>query len=138
MRSGTVFGLLSFLLVCMGTQENAWADIPPPPPEIPGTEIQLPNPVAIAMGGLLLSAAAVMVGLSLVRAKGYGSRKIIWSFGGLFLIGTVALTAWSLISYKAYEQTRSDWRPLGPVEQYDLEEIGDSEGSSAPEEGQAS
>lgn len=110
------------VLFLLGTQGAAWADIPPPPPEVPGTELPLPSPVSTAVGGLLLSAAAVLVGMQLIRDKGQGSRKAVWVCGGLFLAATLALTTWSVISYKLYDQMRSNWRSPGPVEQYDFED----------------
>ena len=107
------------LIIFMGNQGTALADIPPPPPEIPGTQMTLPRPVSTAVGGVLLSIAVTLAGLQWARRKNERSRKVAGLLGVLCVAGTLGLTMLSIISYQSYQESRANWRSNGPFERFD-------------------
>jgi hypothetical protein len=109
-----VFSGIALLLAA--ATNAAWADIPPPPPDIPGTEIALPRPEMIAVAGLFLSAAFITAGIA-VRRRGTGLRS------GAFITAAVltALLAiagalFAVVAHNSYQDALDNWEPLGPID----------------------
>lgn len=106
--------ILYGLLAC----EPALADIPPPLPTIPSTEITAPTPVSLIIGGLLLSLSVTALGLTIVRR--WGTTKNRWlpmTIGIILLALTGAAAVWSSMQYGEHQRQRDSWQPLGPVEE---------------------
>ncbi len=95
---------------------SASADIPPPPPEFPNTQIAVPRPESIAIGGLLISAAFVMAGFAVMgRKPGSLGKRMVGILGAILLLITGGATVWARGQYREYEDQRQNWRSNGPV-----------------------
>jgi len=106
--------ILSGLLAC----DSALADIPPPLPTIPATEVTAPTPTSLIIGGLLLSLSATALGLTIVRR--WGTTKNRWlpmAIGIILLALTGAAAVWSSMQYADHQRQRDSWQPNGPVEE---------------------
>jgi len=93
--------ILWSLLAC----EPAFADIPPPLPTIPSTEITAPTPVSLIIGGLLLSLSVTALGLTILRGKGTTkNRWLPMAIGVILLAVTGAAAIWSSSQYREHQR----------------------------------
>ena len=109
--------ILFVFLIIVALHGIALGDIAPPPPEIPGTQIELPPAPAIAVAGILLAIATATAGR--ISAKNHNkSRNTITNVAATGIVAaTIAATAMASWKYQGYENMRQQWRPNGPVEQ---------------------
>jgi len=106
---------LLVLLISVSVPSIAWADIPPPPPTVPGTNMAVPSPLASGIAGLMLSAAAITVGVLLVRKRSLAARAAAAMVALVALGLTGAIVAWSNAEHSRYREQRNNWRSNGPV-----------------------
>ncbi len=116
--------LLVFLLVLF-MHGTVLGDIPPLPPEIPGTQIELPTTPTIVVVGLLLSGAVALAGVMAGKGGNSFRKKIGLAIGVSLLVTTIAAAVFAYQEHSAHVKQTGNWRPLGPVEQFDEATLND-------------
>lgn len=109
----------SLLLVsCFLLPGPVLADVAPPPPEIPGTRLELPSALQVITAGAALS-IAVFAAVRLVTKKNTSSGMRTWGVVLIAIISFVSIVAavYTEMQYAAYaEEVRRDRnRPRGPA-----------------------
>ena len=104
----------SLLPLLVGT--TAVADIAPPPPEVPGTNLELPGSASIAIGGMLLSVALVLAGLAAARRNSTVRSRMLYAGAAVIVLLAVGGSVVAARQHSDYEETLQNWGPQGPVE----------------------
>ena len=127
--------ILVMLLVVVFLHGTVLGDIPPVPPEFPGTQIELPAVSTIVIPGILLSLAVVLAGVMAGKAGNSFRRKIGLAIGATLLAATVAAAAFAHQQHSEHEKQTKNWRSPGPVEQFSeppqQEDVDTDQGSDA-------
>ena len=111
-----LFRLLAMFLIVVALHGVALGDIPPPPPEIPGTEFSMPGPAATAIGGLLITVAVAWAAVKSGRTPDSSPSKVAVLAATLLLTATIAATIFSFMEHEGYRERRDNWVPNGPVD----------------------
>lgn len=121
----SVRGSCLLLVGCILLSGTVLADIPPPPPEIPGTRLELPSPLQMLITGAALS-IAVFAAASLAAKKGTSSGMRTWGVVAIAIISFLSVIAavYAEMEHAAHaEEVRRDRnRPRGPVPEPDRPE----------------
>lgn len=96
------------------------ADIPPPPPDIPGTDIVVPDPSHIALAGILIASGILAAGLVIARGRSRTLRTTVLVSSLIVLAALAGALVYSVRVHGDYRKARDNWRPNGPVEEFDL------------------
>lgn len=121
---------LMFLAV-VALHGKALGDIAPPPPDIPGTEIVLPEPGVVLIGGLLFAAAIAWSG-SIASRKGHSSRgRIGKAAAAVVACLAVAISVFAFVEYQNYSDVRANYRSPGPVKKVVADEADGTESIAA-------
>lgn len=107
---------MMFCLLPLLARTTAVADIAPPPPEVPGTNLELPGSASIAIGGMLLSVALVLAGLAAARRNSTVRSRMLYAGAAVIVLLAVGGSVVAARQHSDYEETLQNWGPQGPVE----------------------
>ena len=117
--------ILMMFLVVVALHGTALGDIPPLPPEIPCTEIELPTAPAVAIAGILLAIAVAAAGTMAGKAGSHVRKKIAMAVAFALVLATIGASMFAYREHSEHSRVRKNWRPLGPVERYDPDVLPD-------------
>ena len=107
--------ILMMFLVVVALHGTALGDIPPLPPEIPGTQMELPTAPTVAMAGILLSVAVAIAGVLAGKAGNGARKKLALSVSSALVLATIVATTFAYRSHAEHAKSVANWRPVGPV-----------------------
>ena len=114
-RQKLTCGSALFLLL-HGMTATTRGDIPPPPPQIPGTQITLPTAPVMLIAGILITVGVVWAGRIFVRKRSSESAgRGLSAVAVVAAFLTLCATVFAYMQHSDYQDRLSRRRSGGPV-----------------------
>lgn len=91
--------ILAMFLIVMVLHGTALGDLAPLPPQIPGTQTDLPEPLSIAVAGSLLAVAVGLAGVLAGRSGNSGRKKTAIGFALVIVLATIGTAVFTQREY---------------------------------------
>lgn len=99
-----LFHSIAMFLIVVALPSVVRGDVLPPPPTVPGTNISMPGPFAIAISGILITAATAWAAMKSRRTSEGIPSKVAILAAALLLPVTIMATLFSYMVHEEYWQ----------------------------------